>query len=252
MDKKTVLSFLTHPDDTEFISAGTLALLHKKGWQINIATMTPGDCGSTKLNRGQISQIRRRESAKSAKLLGGNYHCLECEDAFILYDKPTLIKAIGLLRKVKPAIVFAPSPSDYMVDHEITSQLVETACFCCGMPNIETPNVESFEPVPHLYYVDALEGKDKFGNQINPSNVIDISSVIDIKEKMLCCHESQRSWLMEHHGIDEYIISMKRFARQRGEMIGCNFAEGFRQHLGHAFLDDNILKKELGNLVSER
>jgi len=42
---KTVLSFGAHPDDAEFFCVGTLALLHKKGWQIHTATMTPGDCG---------------------------------------------------------------------------------------------------------------------------------------------------------------------------------------------------------------
>jgi hypothetical protein len=68
---------------------------------------------------------------------------------------------------------------------------------------------------------------------------------------MLCCHDSQRNWLMSHHGMDEYVESMKRFARQRGKKANCDYAEGFRQHLGHGYPQDNRLKKELSKRVIE-
>ena len=73
---KTVLSLGAHPDDAEFLCAGTLALLHKKGWNIHIATMAPGDCGTVQYSREEISRIRKGEAAKSAALLDGSYHCL--------------------------------------------------------------------------------------------------------------------------------------------------------------------------------
>ena len=117
--------------------------------------------------------------------------------------------------------------------------------------NVETPGAEPFEPIPHLYYMDAVEHKDKFGAEVRPGMIVDISSVMDTKEKMLCCHESQRHWLMTHHGMDEYVSMMKRSDQKRGREIGSAFAEGFRQHLGHAYPQDNILKAELGKLVHE-
>ena len=246
---KIVLSLGAHPDDAEFFCAGTLALLHKKGWQIHIATMTPGDCGTVQYSREEISRIRRAEAAKAASMLDGRYHCLECDDIFIMYDRPTLLKAIELMRKVQPTIVFTTSPSDYMVDHEMASKIAQTACFACGVVNIETSGAEPFEPVPHLYYMDAAEHKDKFGAEIEPSMIVDISSVMDVKEKMLCCHESQRHWLLTHHGMDEYVNMMKVCDEKRGQEIGCKYAEGFRQHLGHAYPQDNILKAELGDQV---
>ncbi len=248
-EQKSVLALNAHPDDAEFMCAGTLALLHKQGWDIHIATMTPGDCGSAEYGREEISRIRRAEAAKSARILDGTYHCLECDDVFILYDKETLRKAIKLMREVVPAIVFAPSPSDYMVDHEMTSKVAQTACFGSGMPNIEIEGVEPFEPVPYLYYVDPVEGMDKLGFPIKPDVLVDISSTMETKEEMLCCHESQRNWLLVHHGMDEYVISMKRFSEQRGQEIDCSYAEGFRQHLGHGYPHDNILESILGDLV---
>jgi hypothetical protein len=81
---------------------------------------------------------------------------------------------------------------------------------------------------------------------------VDISSVIDTKEKMLCCHKSQRDWLLAHHGMDEYIESMKRHAFERCSEMKSKYAEAFRQHLGHSYPQDNILKTELQSLVMEK
>ncbi len=247
--RKTVLSIGAHPDDAEFFCAGTLALLHEKGWDVHIATMAPGDCGTVQYSREEISRIRKAEAAKAVSMLDGAYHCLECGDIFILYDRPTLLKTIELVRKVRPSIVFTTSPSDYMVDHDVASKLAQTACFACGVVNVETPGAEPFEPIPHLYYMDPAEQKDIFGTEIQPGMIVDITSVMETKEKMLCCHESQRHWLMTHHGMDEYVNMMKAGDQKRGQQINAQFGEGFRQHLGHAYPQDNILKAELGDLV---
>jgi len=249
MENKTILSFLCHPDDTEFMTAGTLALLRDAGWDIVIATMTPGDCGSNEYGRQEISRIRKAEAAGAASILGGRYICTELEDVFVMYDKPSLLKTIEVIRKVRPAIVFTSSPQDYFVDHENTSNLVRTACFACGIPNVETPGVKAYDCVPYLYYADPVGDCDIYGNAITPSMYVDISAKMEIKEKMLSCHQSQRNWLLAHHGMDEYILSMKRTAQKKGKEAGFGYAEGFRQHLGHAYPSDNILKEILKNFV---
>ena len=110
-------------------------------------------------------------------------------------------------------------------------------------------NEKPFEPVPYLYYCDAMDGKDKLGKLVQPEIYVDISEEMPLKEKMLACHSSQRNWLLKHHKIDEYILAMKRFGIKRGKEINTRFAEGFRQHLGHGYQQDNILKEILGGLV---
>jgi hypothetical protein len=42
---------------------------------------------------------------------------------------------------------------------------------------------------------------------------------------------------------------MKQFARKRGEEIGAQYAEGFRQHLGHGYPQNNIIKEVIGDFV---
>ena len=246
---RTVLAIGAHPDDAELLCAGTLALLHAKGWKVECATMTPGDCGSTTRTRAEISAIRRKEAVASAALLDGTFQCMECDDVFITYDRSTLLKVIKLVRQVKPEIVFTMSPEDYMVDHEVTSGVVRTACFSAGMNNIVTDGVDPFLTIPHLYYMDPMEGRDMLGNRIQATTIVDISSTMGKKEQMLLCHESQRSWLMAHHGVDQYVESMKESATMRGKRVGVRYAEGFRQHLGHAYPQDNILRQQLNGLV---
>ena len=250
--KNIALAIMSHPDDAEFLCAGTLALLGQKAWEVHIATMTAGDKGSKTLSSEKISRIRREEGKKAAEIIGATYHCLECEDVFVLYDRPTILMVTKLVRQVRPNLVLTMSPECYMIDHEITARLVQTACFSAGMVNMVTEGVGAYDQVPALYYTDALEGKDRYGKEVDPSMIIDISSVINIKEEMLKCHDSQRAWLQAHHGMDEYIASMRRFGAHRGNQISVAYGEGFRQHLGHAFPQENLFKEVFGEMVIER
>jgi LmbE family N-acetylglucosaminyl deacetylase len=246
--EKIVLGLFAHPDDAEIVCAGTLSLFKKLGWSVHIATMTPGDKGSATLTKEDIAKTRKEEATNSAKLLDATYHCLECDDVYIIYGRETINKATALLRNVRPTIVFTSSPSDYMIDHEMTSLIAQTACFSAGIKNMDVAE-DIFGFIPYLYYSDPLEGKDKFGNPIEATNYVDITSVMQIKEDMLISHASQRNWLLMHHKMDEYILSMKRFGEQRGGEINTKYAEGFRQHLGHSYPQNNILKEILGDLV---
>lgn len=246
--EKIVLGLFAHPDDAEIVCSGTLSLLKEKGWSVHIATMTPGDKGSVTLTKEEISRTRKQEAANSAKLLDATYHCLEFDDVYVLYCRETINKVTSLLRNVRPTIVFTASPSDYMVDHEMTSLIAQTACFCAGIKNMDVSE-DIFDFIPYLYYSDPLDATDKFGNHIKASNYVDITSTMQMKENMLINHASQRNWLLAHHKMDEYIISMKKFGEQRGKEINVKYAEGFRQNLAHTYPQKNILKEILGDLV---
>nr|WP_321411985.1 PIG-L family deacetylase [uncultured Allomuricauda sp.] len=247
--EKTVLCIMAHPDDAEILSGGTLALLAQNGWKVSIATMTPGQAGSDHLGPSEISAIRKNEAGEAADLLGGDYHCLECEDVFITYDKPTLLKVIELFRRVRPDMVITASPSDYMLDHEITSNLAQTACMAATIRNIPINGLDPLENVPHLYYADSVQGKDRFGERIHGDILVDITTSMDLKEQMLACHKSQRDWLRKMSKVDEYIIMMKDFSASNGTLIGSDYAEGYRQHLGFSYPQNNLLKEVLNGFV---
>jgi len=245
----TVLAIHAHPDDTEILCAGTLCLLEKAGAEIHIATIANGDKGTTSYSRAEIAEIRKNEAIKSAGIIGATYHPLGLEDIYLFYNRESINRTTSLIRQIRPDLVITASPDDYMLDHEITSLIVQTACFSAGIKNMDISD-PVFEPIPHLYYCDPIEGNDKMGRPVIPQFYIDITNEIETKEKMLGSHESQQSWLQSHHD-SEYILAMKRFSGKRGEEVGKSYAEGFRQHLGHGYPHDNLLAKILGELVIE-
>jgi len=238
------LAALAHPDDAEFLCAGTLLRLRREhGWVIHVATMTPGDCGSVEYPPDEIAHIRRAEPQAAAAAPGGSYHCLEERDLRVVYAAAAVEKAVRLINAVKADLVFTHSPDDYHLDHEQTSKIVRAATFAAPIPNFlhGRHNHPPIGHIPHLYYCDPLEGKDAFGHPIPSGFFVDVSAVIDAKAAALACHGSQRNWLAKHHGVDNYVLSMREWSGTQGERAGVAYAEGFRQHLGHSYPQDNRL-----------
>jgi N-acetylglucosamine malate deacetylase 1 len=245
----SVLSVLAHPDDAEFLCAGALIrLVREHGWQAHLATMTAGDCGSADRPADEISAIRRCEGAAAAALIGATYHCLEELDLLIFYNERSLEKVTRLLRQIRPDVVLTHSPADYMLDHEMTSMIVRAAAFGAPVPNFlaDRGHPPPLEHIPHLYYCDPIEGKDALGRDVEPGFCVDVSGVIEDKAAMLARHASQRDWLLKHHGMDQYVQSMRDWGAQRGPRIRAAFAEGYRQHKGHSYPQDNLLGRLLG------
>jgi N-acetylglucosamine malate deacetylase 1 len=245
---KVILSLLAHPDDAEFLCAGTLIRLRNEhGFEVHIASMTAGDCGSVERDAAAISQIRRAEGTRAAALIGAAYHCLDEKDLLVFYNEATLEKVTRLLRLVRPAIVLTHCPADYMLDHEMTSMIARAAVFAAPIPNFlaERGLGAVLPAIPHLYYCDPIEGKDALGHEVAPGFRIDISNVIATKADMLAAHASQRDWLLKHHGMDQYVQAMKDWCAKRGQECGAAFAEGFRQHRGHSYPQENVLAELL-------
>jgi N-acetylglucosamine malate deacetylase 1 len=248
---KVALSVLAHPDDAEFLCAGALVRLRREhGWDVHIASMTPGDCGSMTQTADAIAAVRRREGAAAAALAGAAYHCVEERDLLIFYAERPLERVTRLLREVRPDVVLTHSPADYMLDHEMTSTLVRAAAFGAPAPNFFAGrgHPPPLPHIPHLYYCDPIEGKDALGRDVRPAFCVDVSAVVEAKAAMLAAHASQREWLLKHHGMDEYVESMRRWGTHRGAGCGVACAEGYRQHLGHSYPQDNLLGALLGAL----
>src|SRR5690606_1885695 len=127
----------------------------------------------------------------------------------------------------------------------------QTACMAATIPNIQTPGLAVLPQVPHLYYADAIQGKDRLGREIVGDAMVDITDVMAIKEEMLCCHRSQRDWLRSISQVDEFVLLMKSFSERNGKLIGTKYAEGYRQHLGFSYPQNNLLKTELGAFIHE-
>jgi LmbE family N-acetylglucosaminyl deacetylase len=253
--KTSILAIHAHPDDVEILAAGTLAQLAEAGHKITIVTMTPGDCGSADHGSEEIAAIRRAEAARSAAHIGAQYRCAEFRDLCIFSDDASRRRVAEILRQTAPKLVLTASPTDYLADHEATSQLVRDACFAAPAPNYATGARGPAPPlgaIPHLYFMDPIGGMDRNGRPMLPDFFVDVSAHMEIKTAMLAEHASQREWLLKHHGIDDYLETMKAWTREQGARAGVAWAEGFRRYKGHPYPQSPLLDELLGTAVVVR
>ena len=245
--RRVALAFLAHPDDAEILCGGTLLRLSDLGWAIHVITASPGDMGAVDLSPDEIADVRRREAAAAADVLGGSYRCLEERDVRVTFRRESIDKAIDAFREINPTLVFTHPRHDYMLDHEQTHLLARAAAFSFPIPHASALPLGEGARIPHLYYIDPIEGLDPYsGEPVTPTTVVDISAVLDRKVEALTCHASQREWLRSHHGMDHYVESMRAHSASRGELIGTAAGEAFIQHRGHAFPADDLLGDVLG------
>jgi LmbE family N-acetylglucosaminyl deacetylase len=250
----TVLAVGAHPDDVEITCAGTLALLARAGWEVRIASMTPGDLGSATLSRARIAAVRRREGAASAKLIGAAYTCLGFDDLCVVYSEESKRRVSGFLRLARPDLLIVPSPVDYMADHEETPRIVREAAFASTIPNWKASFGGRSAPpcgkLPAVLYADPIDLVDHFGKPVAAEFWVDITDAYPVRERMLAAHASQRDWLRAQHGEDEFLHWSRRLAAARGREVGrpkVRYAEGFRRHLGHGFPAEDVLARVLGS-----
>lgn len=251
-----ILALFCHPDDIELLCAGTLRLLVERGWELRCVTMTGGDLGASSGTREAIRTRRLQEAETAATRLGGSYAWAGLHDLAIHYCPEQLLAVTRQIRDFAPDVVITHSPDCYMIDHEETSRLVRMASFTAGVPLYETPGFAPTHKTPVLYYADAIDFKDKLGKAVEASFYVDITSTFADRQEALACHASQREWLRDHHGIDEYLLANERMAQECGRLATArsgqktiSHAEGFRQHLGHGYPHDNALAEALCGLT---
>jgi LmbE family N-acetylglucosaminyl deacetylase len=249
----TVFAFSCHPDDIEFMMGGTLFLLKRAGCTLHYMNLANGNCGSTERGLEETAATRRGEAQRAAALLGAQFHESLVGDFEVLYTLELVRRAAAVIREVKPDILLLPSPEDYMEDHMNASRIGVTAAFCRGVPNFASipPVPATFQDVV-LYHALPYGLADGLRRRIQPEFFVDISAVIEDKQAMLACHESQRKWLDVSQGLDSYLATMRDMSAEVGRMSGLfRFAEGWRRHshLGFSSKEQDPLGELLEPLI---
>ena len=250
---KRAFAVAAHPDDIEFVMAGTLLLLGGAGYELHYMTIANGCCGSTEHDAATTAAIREREARDAARSLGATFHPTLTDDLAIFYDRPTLARLAAVMRDVAPEILLVHSPVDYMEDHMNACRLAVTAAFARGMPNFPTepPRPAVDRPVT-IYHAQPHGNRDPLGQPVRPSLFVDVTSVLDQKGAALAYHRSQRQWLDASQGLDSYIETMRSLNREVGAMSGrFEYAEGWRRHLHLGFCSESAdpLRAALGELM---
>src|SRR6185369_3186279 len=253
--KRVAMAIAAHPDDIEFLMAGTLLLLGERGFELHYMTVSSGNCGSMTMSPEKTRRVRRGESIAAAKLLGAEYHKSLTDDLEILYDVRTLRRLTAVMREVQPNILLVPSPEDYMEDHTNTSRLAVTAAFARGMPNFKTvPGRQPVDCEVALYHGMPHGLRDQLRQRIGPELFVNTEEVHARKREALAAHRSQKAWLDATQGMDSYLQVMDEMSLELGRRSGqFKHAEGWRRHLHYGFSaqDEDPLSEVLGALIAK-
>jgi LmbE family N-acetylglucosaminyl deacetylase len=250
MPEGSAIAIAAHPDDIEFMMAGTLCLLRRAGFKVHYLTLANGSCGSAEIPAAKLKQIRERESRRAASALGATFHRSYVDDLEIIYGIPLLRALAAKIREVRPSIVLTHSPQDYMEDHVQTCRLAVTAAFARGMPNFITrPRRATWAGDTTVYHAMPHGLRDGMRQKVQPGLFVDVGSVRETKLAALACHASQQRWLRATQGMNSYVKASDDMAREVGRMSHkFKYAEGWRQHshLGFSATDHNPLAAALG------
>jgi LmbE family N-acetylglucosaminyl deacetylase len=193
---RSVLVVVAHPDDAEFMAAGTLAKWAREGKEINYVVCTAGDKGTSDPNLAPaaLAEIRRREQREACDRVGAKELVfLGYEDGVLQNTLQLRRDVVRMIRRFKPDVVVCQDPTarwsaqGYLnhADHRAAGDATLDAVY----PSARDPHVfadlltEGLHPhkVREVYV----------GGTNSPDVWIDITETIDAKIHALRAHVSQ-------------------------------------------------------------
>ena len=217
-----ILAIVAHPDDAELLCAGTLALCAQRGDEIFIAIATNGNVGTgdKSITREEIARIRHQEAKNSCAVIGATLIWMDFDDEWLFNNEESRRRFIDAIREARPDVMLIHDLNDYHPDHRIAGEIARDSRIPASVPLVKTQFKEC--AIPTVFLMDTL-----LGTNFEPEFYIDITDVIDVKEKMVLAHDSQAAWLKHIYGT-EITENMYVQSRMRGAQAATKYGEGFK------------------------
>ena len=207
-----------HPDDVELFCGGTVAVLAGLT-EVRIADLTRGEMSS---NGTVETRAAEAEAARRALGLDADRIQLGLPDAGLdARDAGQLQAIVGLIREVRPDLLFAPWIEDRHPDHVAAGELARRAVALAAEAGYGAGG-ESFGPCRLLHY--------PCHSGVEPSILLDVSNTIEQWEAAVRSYPSQ---FLNDTGVSTPInqpgfVDHHRLRRSRwGQIRGVEFAEAF-------------------------
>lgn len=258
-----VLAIAAHPDDIEFVMAGTMLQLGRRGWDLHYFNIANGSRGSMVMDRQECARTRLAEAQAAAEVLGATFYPPICEDMEIFYSLELLQQVAAVVRLAQPQIILTHAPVDYMEDHEQACRLAVSAAFVKSMPNYQAAlartsasagavAVEPYGGNVTIYHAQPHGNRTPLGEFVRPQWIVDTGKVMEQKTRSLECHACQREWLDATQGMDSYVQTMRDLTGEVAALTGrYEYAEGWRrrQHWGFCGPTDDPLATALADCI---
>jgi len=222
--EERVLAVVAHPDDADYLCAGTLARAKSDGAGIGILVLCQGDKGQPATPIAKLADVRRKEMAAAARLPGAELFFGKVPDGH-LADTPAQRRiVVEAYRRFRPTLVLAHSPNDYHADHRAASALAEAASWFAASAGHKTRSAP-LATQPALWWMDGIAGGGP-----EPALFIDVTDFLPLKRQMLACHKSQllRGSAGDFSPLEEMMV---RQCQTRGDQCGAGAAEAFRPYV---------------------
>lgn len=144
-----LLAFGAHPDDLEFGCGGVIAKETQAGRKVHFVICSRGEAGTN----GTPAQ-RTAEAKKAARLLGATIEFIKLDgDAHLEIRAAHAIKLAGILRRLKPGIVLAPSlVENQHPDHWRLGKLVRDAARLARYGGLKELRGQKPHAIGQLYF----------------------------------------------------------------------------------------------------
>ncbi len=165
-----LLAFGAHPDDIEFGCGGVIAKETRAGRKAHFVICSHGEAGSHGTPARRVA-----EAKKSAALLGATFEFVELDgDSHLEIRAAHAIKLAGILRRVRPGIVLAPSlVENQHPDHAKLGQLVRDATRLARYGGLEELRRKPAHAIEQLFFYAVTPEAEPVG--ITPV-LIDVSA----------------------------------------------------------------------------
>ncbi|MHB1340494.1 MAG: PIG-L family deacetylase [Coriobacteriia bacterium] len=203
-----------HPDDVEIGMGATVAGMVRQGLRVGVVDLTNGEP-----TPHGTPEIRAGESALAARVLGVERRTLDLPNRYLFDTLEARTALAEVFREWRPAIVFAPYPTDAHPDHIAASSIAVAARFYAKFTKTEMSGAPH-HPAKLYHYVAvhlALHVKPSFVIAAEPGD-------LDLKIEALRAYQSQFSVNEKNAGI---IATMDRLAGYWGGLIGAPAGEPF-------------------------
>lgn len=212
--QKNVLLIGAHPDDIEIGMGGTAAALVQDGHTVIAVDLTDGEPtphGSP--------EIRAKESAKAAKILGIEKRiCLGLTNREVFDTVQARKQLASLMREFRPEILFIPYWEDGHPDHIQAEALATAARFYSKFVKTDMPHTPHLPRKTFHYYCSHIR------NKLVPSFIFDISKQAEKKFSSLEAYQSQFSGNPNN---SDFLNKLKIDNQYWGAQIGTAYGEPF-------------------------
>lgn len=192
---------------------GTIAKLVEQGHDVLLLDMTNGE----PTPHGSV-EIRGREAAKAAKILGVKRKTLEFPNRELVHSIEARHAVAGVIREHKAQILFVPFFQDAHPDHVATTRIVEDARFDAKLTKTKLPGEPIYPKWLFYYYATHLRWV------ADPSFLIDISGFEPRKRDAILAYESQFVKPEQNRNVMKWIDAANVYF---GSRIGAAAAEPF-------------------------